>query len=588
MRILLAFIVGFLIFFLVSEGFDRIFKRPIPSILGLFILFSGFIVGIFGHFWIEQPIATLLSVFLVGTGIAITLYHLLTQRYIISERVELEFARKHETKIERGLEILPGALTWTALTSPIWLSFTFPFAVAYFIIAAQAYWLITALKNAVLILLGYRKLVWAKNQNWIKNLKEDFPNEWDSYHHIILLPTYKESIDVLKPAFDAVANSTYPKKNIYLAVGFEAWADQEQVQGVIKQLESYKDKIGDVFVTIHELQPGEIKGPATNRNTMYRNAIQEMEKRHIPLDKVLVTTLDADFVIDHDLLAGALHKYLSTPAEIRDKRSFTGSFFYYNNYWQSPTPMRLISTGTAFWQLAEMFGSDKYMNFSSLTINLKSLKEIGGWIPNKVNDDSGFYWKAYFHFKGDYKVIPHYIPINGDTNLDTSLLKTFQNQYLQLKRWAYGVEHVPYAFKEYFKRQDIDFWDKTDKLLFVLWGNLRWGSLALIVTFAGLIIPLVNPTYAESVIAINLPIVSSWILTAAFLGLFATIFVHEKTAPPRPKNWPFVKWLWSYLQYLLVPVVLVTITTIPAIDAQTSLMFGRYLEYRVTNKARVK
>ncbi|KKQ10029.1 MAG: hypothetical protein US19_C0009G0031 [Candidatus Daviesbacteria bacterium GW2011_GWB1_36_5] len=249
--------------------------------------------------------------------------------------------------------------------------------------------------------------------------------------------------------------------------------------------------------------------------------------------------------------------------------------------------MRLIATGTAFWQLAEMVGSDKYQNFSSLSINLKSLIDIGGWMPDKVNDDSGFYWKAYFHFNGDYKVIPHYLPITADANLDVSLFKTFQNQYLQLKRWAYGVEHIPYVFKQYFRRTDIDFWNKTDKLLFVVWANLKWGTLALLVTFAGLIIPYINPSYSESAVAINLPIVSSWILTIAFMGLFATIFVHEKTVPPRPKNWSIFKKAWSYIQWLLLPVVLVTISTIPAIDAQTSLMFGRYLEFRVTNKARL-
>jgi hypothetical protein len=587
MRILISFLIGFLGFFFISEGYTRLFKKPPNSKIGISIIVIGFIVGVFGRFYLDSPVNVLLSLFLIGTGLGLMFHHLLSRRYIISERVELEFARKHETKIERALEILPGALTWTALTSPIWLSFTYPFAVAYLIIIADAYWLISALKNAVLIVLGYRKMKWAISQPWLEKLKEDFPDSWDQYHHVVLLPTYKESIQVLQPAFEAVANSNYPKQKIFLSVGFEAWADQTLVSEIIEQLEQYKKKIGDVFVTIHELQPGEIKGPGTNRNCMYRNAVEQFKKLGIPENKVIVTTLDADFVIHKEFLSGALHKYLSTTDEIRDKRSFTGSFFYYNNYWQAPTPMRLISTGTALWQLAEMYGSDKYMNFSSLSINLKSLKEIGGWIPNKINDDSGFYWKAYFHFKGDYKVIPHYLPITGDTNLDTTLWKTFVNQYQQLKRWAYGVEHIPYAFKEYFRRSDIDFWDKTDKLLFVLWGNLRWGSLALIVTFAGVVIPYINPVYAQSVVAINLPIISSWILTAAFLGLFATIYVQEKTVPPRPKNWSLIQRLWSYLQYLLVPVILVTISTVPAIDAQTSLMFGRYLEYRVTNKARL-
>ncbi len=502
--------------------------------------------------------------------------------------MELDFVKKHETKFERLFEILPGALTWTALTSPLWLSFTLPFAVAYLIIIADIYWLVSALRIAVLILLGYRRMGWAKKQNWLAKLKDDFPDEWGKYYHLILLPTYKEPLEVLAPAYEAIANSSYPKEKIIMVAGFESRDNPQKIQETIKYLKRFEKKLGGVLTTTHPFGlPGEVPGQGSNKNWMILKVLPELKKRGINQRDVLVTTLDADFVVHPQFLPGALHKYLSTPAGIRDKRTFTGVFLYYNNYWQAPAPMRLIATGTAFWQLAEMVGSDKYMNFSSLSVNLKSLLDIGLWIPNKVNDDSGFYWKAYFHFKGDYKVIPHYLPINADTNLDVSLFKTFQNQYLQLKRWAYGVEHMPYVFKEYFKRADIDFWDKTDKLLFVLWANLKWGTLALFVTFAGLAIPYINPQYQQSTVAINLPIISSWILTTAFFGLFATIYVHEKTVPRRPARWSILTRIWSYVQFLLIPIVMITISTIPAIDAQTSLMFGKYLEFRVTNKVRL-
>lgn len=588
MRILLSFFIGFFSFFFLSEAFKKVFGWPIPSIIGITTIIAGFVIGFWGDRFIYPPLDLLIGLFVIGGGIGMTLHHLLSKRYIISEEFELKLYRRHETFIERALEILPGALTWTALTSPFWLSLTLPFAVAYLIIAADVYWLFSALRVAVLIFVGYRKLKWAEKQPWLDNLKNDYPDKWGNYYHLLVLPTYKESVEILAPAFDAIAASNYPKDKIFMAIGFEAWDDPDKIKQTKDYLEKFEKKIGGVFTTTHELQPGEVKGPGTNRNWMIKNAVEQFKKKGINADQVFVTTLDADFVIHKEFLAGALHKYLETPEDKRDKRTYTGSFLYYNNFWQAPAPMRLIASGTAFWQLAEMAGSDKYQNFSSLSINLKSLLEIGGWMPDKVNDDSGFYWKAYFHFNGDYKVLPHYLPISADANLDVSLFKTFQNQYQQLKRWAYGVEHIPYVFKQYFKRNDIDFWDKTDKLLFVLWANLKWGSLALLVTFAGLIIPYINPEYSESVVAINLPIISSYILTAAFLGLFVTVYVQENTAPPRPKNWSFLKKFWTYLQYLLVPIVLVTITTIPAIDAQTSLMFGRYIEFRVTNKARGK
>ena len=586
MRFILIFIISLLASFYLSALIKQTTKIKIHSIFGFIIIIAGLIIGFFGGL-VSTPLNILIAFFLGGAGIGVTLYHLLSESYVISERIEKDFISKHETAFERFLEILPGALTWIALTSPIWLSFTLPFAVAYLIILADAYWLVNSFKIAALIFIGYRKMESAKKQNWLSKLSEDYPKIWGKYNHLIVLPTYKEGIDVLSSSFDALVNSSYPKDKIFLAVGFEERDDPQKIKETLVYLRKLEPKIAGVFTTTHPFGlSGEVPGPGSNRNWVIKNALAELKKKGVRPEDVLVTTLDADFCIHPQFLSGMLHKYLSTPETKRDKRSYTGAFLYYNNYWQTPAPMRLLATGTALWQLSEMVGSDKYINFASLSMNLKSLLDLGLWIPDKVNDDSGFYWKAYYYFNGDYKVIPHFLPINADAVLDVSLPKTFQNQYLQLKRWAYGVEHLPFIVREYFKNKQTDFWDKTDKLVFVFWSYLKWGTLALFISFGGVLIPLINTDFSQSVVAHNLSVISSWILTAAFVGLFATIYVHEKTVPERPPEWSFITRVWSYLQWALIPIIIVTIATLPAIDAQTSLMLGRYLEFRTTIKVR--
>lgn len=588
MRFLLVFVLGFLSFFYLSALFKQLTNFKLHSLIGLVIFLGGFLLAFWGNST-NYPINILLAFFLIGAGLGIIIHHFLSERYFFSPDIEKNFIQKHDTKIERALEILPGALTWLALTSPVWLSFTIPFAVAYLIIVADIYWLFNSLKIAALIFIGYKKMSWAKGQNWLEYLKTDFKDNFKDYYHLIMVPTYKEGLEILGPTFQGILNSKYPKEKIMLLVGFEERDTPEKIDETRKYLEkNLQGKIKAVFTTIHPFGlPGEVPGQGTNRNWMLRETLPEFTKMNIPINKIFMTTLDADFVIHPQFLAGALHKYLSTPVDKRDVCSYTGVFLFHNNYWQTPTPMRLIATGTSFWQLSEMVGSDKYINYSSMSMNLQSVIDTGLWIPNKVNDDSGFYWKAYYHFNGQYKVIPHFLPISADAVLDVSLFKTFQNQYLQLKRWAYGVEHIPFIVKSYFGKKDIDFWDKTDKLIFIFWSYLKWGTLALFISFGGLLIPLINPTFSQSVVSHNLSVVSSWILTAAFLGLFSTILVHEKTVPPRPKNWSFLTKIWSYAQWALIPIVLVSIATLPAIDAQTSLMLGRYLEFRVTNKVRL-
>ncbi|MBI2600598.1 glycosyltransferase family 2 protein [Candidatus Daviesbacteria bacterium] len=595
MRLILVFLIGFVFFFYMAELYYRVnrsgkifgLRFPIThSIIGLVSLALGAFSSLFGS-TLLPGLNSLLGSFFIGTGFGFIFHHLLFKKYFLSEKIEKDFVLKHEGWFERLLEILPGVTTWVALASPIWLSFALPFAVAYLILIADVYWLINALRIGLLIIVGYKKTEWAKKQNWLKRLKDEFSPEWDSYYQLILVPTYKEALYILAPTIDAIVNSDYPKDKILLAVGFEDRDSPEKIKQVSNYLKKYEKKLGGVFTTIHPYGlPGEVAGQGSNKNWMVNHILPALKNRKISDSQVLVTTLDADFTIHKQFLAGALHKYLSTPQLVRDKRSYTGVFLYHNNYWQTPTPMRLMATGTSFWQMAEMVGSDKYINYSSMSISLKALLDIGLWIPDKINDDSGFYWKAYFHFNGDYKVLPHFLPISADAVQDETMLKTFQNQYFQIKRWAYGVEHIPFIVKQYFKKE-IDFWDKTDKLIFVIWGYLKWGFLAIFITFGGLIIPIVNPNFKESVIAINLPVISSWILSAAFLGLFATIYVHEKTAPPRPKGWSLFQKVWSYIQWLLIPIILITISSLPAIDAQTSLMFGKRLEFRVTNKSRI-
>ncbi len=590
MRFLIILIVALLSTFYLAALIRQLTQKTVHSIFGFILITIGIILTIVGQSLFYYPLNALLSCFLIGAGLGVICHHALFKSYIFSEEKEKQFVSKHSQAFERFLEILPGAMTWLALLSPIWMSFFIPFAVAYLIIIADIYWLFNSLKIAGLIFVGYRKFVWTNKQDWLKRLEEDFPDTWEDYYHLLLVPNYMEGLEILGPSFDSVANNEYPGSKIFLAVGCEERAqkkDPERIEAITKYLNNLEKKIGKVFLTVHPFGlPNEVVGPGSNRNWMVRNAVKELKKLGIKEEQVIVTTLDCDFVISKQFLAGTLHKYLSTPADKRDVYSYTGLILFYNNYWQTPAPMRLIAAGTSFWQLAEMVGSDKYINYSSTSINLKSLLSLGLWPAHKVNDDSGFYWKAYYHFNGLYKVIPNYLMISGDAVLDLNLAKTFKQQYLQLKRWAYGVEHIPFIVRNYFKNDKIDFWNKTDKLIFVFWSYLKWGTLALFISFGGLLIPIINPEFAQSVVSYNLSVVSSWILTAAFIGLGTTVYVHEKTVPKRPKEWSFFKKFWSYLQWGLIPLVLVTIATLPAIDAQTSLMLGRYLEYHTTVKTR--
>ncbi len=593
MFILSVLFISFMAGFFVTDTFvRRLFDKMHEKIreynytyTGLMLVFLGALLNIFslvnGVF-----IPAGLYLFSYGAGAGIVIHHILYKGFLLSQDRELNTAQRYKKQINRGLEILPGLLTYLVLLSPILLALRLPLALIYLVILADVYWFFKAMRIAVFVVIGYRKMRKAEAVDWISKLKKEYPDDLNRIYHLFAIPTYKESLEVLEPAFKAIAELNYPKDKLFIALGLEEKDTEIGPKNAKYLMEKYGDKIGGILVSINHLQEGELQGPATNRNSALRNAKLELEKRSINLKDVLVTTLDADFVVHPQFIGGATYAYLSQPLNERDKRSFTGVFLYNNNYWTTPAPMRVMAVSTAFWQLSEMAYSDKYVNFASLTMNFQSLWELGLWMPDKVNDDSGFYWKAYYHFDGDYRVIPHFIPISADAVQDVTFMKTLQNQYLQYRRWAYGVEHIPYIITSYFNNKRVPFIDKTGKLLFVLWSYGSWATLALLVSFGGMVIPVFNPTFDKTTASQNLPIFSSYILTFTFISLFLTIYMHEKIVPPRPPGMRWYGRVFSFAQWLLVPVIILTFGTIPALDAQTRLMLGQYMKYRVTNKAR--
>jgi hypothetical protein len=74
------------------------------------------------------------------------------------------------------------------------------------------------------------------------------------------------------------------------------------------------------------------------------------------------------------------------------------------------------------------------------------------------------------------------------------------------------------------------------------------------------------------------------IVNIAFLNIAALILVERRINPPMPRQWSFPRQVWAYLQLGLYPVVGLLFSVLPALEAQSRLMVGMYLEYKVTEK----
>jgi predicted branched-subunit amino acid permease len=93
-----------------------------------------------------------------------------------------------------------------------------------------------------------------------------------------------------------------------------------------------------------------------------------------------------------------------------------------------------------------------------------------------------------------------------------------------------------------------------------------------------------NESFRATTLGRQLPLYAAWLLTGAFASLIVLVFIEDQLAPPRPKEWGVGMHIVSWLQWLCLPVVGIIFTNLPALDAQTRLMTGRHLEYKVTEK----
>lgn len=118
-------------------------------------------------------------------------------------------------------------------------------------------------------------------------------------------------------------------------------------------------------------------------------------------------------------------------------------------------------------------------------------------------------------------------------------------------------------------------------------GDFNWAAASLLITVLGRLPLLVGgQEFTDTVIAYNLPHITSTLMTVALGFLIFSVYINMILLPPRPKKYSIWRSIMMYLQWVLVPVTSLVFGSLPAIEAQTRLMFGWYLEFFVTPKSR--
>jgi len=488
------------------------------------------------------------------------------------------------------LEIIPGLSIWIAFILPIVVSFIAPAVVATYVIIFDLYWLYKSIVMGAHLVLGYKLMHRDLRIDWLEKCKNLEPDptylDWKKIYHAVIFATYKEEEDILIPSLQAVVDSDFPMNRVILVLATEG-RDKERARRLSAAL---KEKFGSKFfkflITEHPEISGEVKAKGANVRWAAQHLQKVIDNENIPYEDVIVTTSDADTRFHPKYLASLTYKYVTNPN--RDHRSFQPIPLYSNNIWHAPAISRIIAFGNSFWQLIEVTRPWRLMNFSTHAMSLKMLVEIDFWDVTVVNEDSRQFWRAYFKFNGDHQVVPVFVPVYMDAVLAESYWLTIKNQYLQKKRWYYGVEHFPYVVTNSIQNKNIPLWDKLVKNYRLFEANYSLATSSIYIAIIAWLPLIFGPGFKNTVLAQNLPTMVRVLLTLTWIGLVISMIISTLLLPPKPRGMGRRKNIEMLVQWILTPITAIFFSSIPAIHAQTRFMLGKYMTFWVTEKKAVK
>lgn len=493
------------------------------------------------------------------------------------------FLKLSEAHQYRLLEMLPGFLVWVTFAIAIILSVLRPLWAIYFIIIFDLYWLVRISYLLIYLLISwttYRKTI---RIDWFEKLKKEKP-AYHEYLHLIFYPTYKESYDIIDKSFDSIATSRYPHEKIVIVLAGEE-RDKDNFHVIAQKIKKkYAAQFSDLLITLHPKNlPDELPGKGSNIHYAGKQAQRYIDERGIPYEKVIVSAFDIDTRPHPQYFAYLTYLYLSQ--EDPTRTSYQPLALYNNNIWESNFLIRIIANGTTFWLLTDLSRPERLFTFSSHSMSFKALVDVGFWQKDIVTEDSRIFLQCFCAYGGDYKVVPMYIPVSMNTVWTGSLWQGIVDQYKQMRRWAWGVENFPYQAWYYLKIKNLPF----KKGLHYLWNQLEgvysWATAPILILILGrLPLWLIDETEKTSVIAQNAPFVLESLMTIAMVGLFFSAVFSTILMPPRPRGTSAWRWLIIPLQWAVFPFAMIIFGSVPATDAQTRLMTGKYLGFWVSKK----
>ena len=524
------------------------------------------------------------------------------------------------TRLYRCFEIVPAAVSYTALLLVFIIPFFSPRVGAYYVLAIVAIMFVRAIRGSVDLARGFARYKASARVDWAARLvdigltldgKRVPPSPPGSFHvnehrellarikaepekyihpsdirHAIIIAAYNESYDVIAPTIRGLMYSTTPADQLCIFFAYEARGGENMKRTAQRLKREFGYRFGRFELVEHPRDlPEELAGKGANITYAGYRVQEWAQEEGFAADEVIVTTLDCDNKPYESYFDYVGYEYIACVE--RKKRSFQPIALYLSNIWDAPAVTRVIASANCFWNLTTTVRPIAIRNFASHSQPLDALIEMDFWSKRTIVEDGHQYWRSYFHFGGDYKVVPVHVPIYQDAVLAGGLKQTMIAQFKQLSRWSYGASDVPFVAARMADSKG-PFFGSFVRLLSLLEGHVTLASVSLIIAVGGWV-PFIVMSQTDSgtdAFVKQMPFMVGVIQQVAMISLIISIIVFWNLIPPRPVRYGRLRGIMMLGQWLLYPATILGYNASTALYSQGRLLLGKYREkFDVTEKS---
>jgi hypothetical protein len=489
---------------------------------------------------------------------------------------------------QRVLEVLPGALTWLLVTAPLWGALFLPLPLAVGVLVFDVFWLYLSATTALRAWRGYRQVRRDEGVDWGRlhtlayaDGRAVFSSE--DVRHIVIIPTYREPLDILRRTLASLAGQDAAAQ-LAVVIAMEEREEGGPLKSRTLERE-FAGRFALLRTTFHPAGlPGEVVGKSSNENYAGRAAKRWLvdEGRH-PLGAITITSCDADTVFHPRYFACVGYKFATDPERYR--RFWQSPILLTNNIWQSPAPLRVGSALAGVHILGNLVKEDRVVfPQSTYSLSLQLAHEVGYWDPDIIPEDWHMFLKCFYATSGRVEVEPVFLPTGNDAVHAGGWWPSIKMAYIQHKRHAWGASDIPYAIRQSLAHREMRWSRKLRRLVALSSNHLLWATHWFILSIGWwgpwLVAYLVGSAQHET-----LHLLARYALTLCLVPYVAMIAIDAKLRPPKPRGWTIWQSIIAFGMWFCLPVTSFITSTLPALEAQTRLMLGKRLEYRVTIKA---